>query len=193
MLQGEREMAEDNKSLAQFRCSGHPAGAARRAADPGHLRHRRQRHRQRDGAKDLGTGKEQSVRVVRRRAASPSRRSRASSPRRTPPQDADDEKRELAPSSSCSSSRCSTLSERALGEYGQRARADGSRGPGQRDRRGQEGARRHRARRAAPQATATLESLAQKIGEAMYAAASGGGENELRPRGRLLRGPRGSP
>ena len=41
---------------------GHPAGAAGRAADRGHLRHRPQRHPARL-AKDLGTGKEQKVRI----------------------------------------------------------------------------------------------------------------------------------
>jgi molecular chaperone GrpE len=44
VLQGEREMAADNKTLGQFNLDGHPAGAARHAADRGHLRHRRQRH-----------------------------------------------------------------------------------------------------------------------------------------------------
>jgi hypothetical protein len=39
----------DNKLLGQFDLVGHPAGAARRAADRGHVRHRRQRHRQRLG------------------------------------------------------------------------------------------------------------------------------------------------
>ena len=46
VFQGEREMAADNKLLGQFDLIGHSAGAARRAADRGHLRHRRQRHRQ---------------------------------------------------------------------------------------------------------------------------------------------------
>ena len=49
VFQGEREMAADNKMLGQFDLVGHSAGAARRAADRGHLRHRRQRHRQRVG------------------------------------------------------------------------------------------------------------------------------------------------
>ena len=49
VFQGEREMAADNKMLGQFDLVGIPAGAARRAADRGHLRHRRQRHRQRVG------------------------------------------------------------------------------------------------------------------------------------------------
>ena len=47
VFQGEREMAADNKLLGQFDLDRHSAGAARRAADRGHLRHRRQRHRQR--------------------------------------------------------------------------------------------------------------------------------------------------
>ena len=44
VLQGEREMAQYNKTLGKFQLDGHPARAARRAADRGHLRHRRQRH-----------------------------------------------------------------------------------------------------------------------------------------------------
>ena len=47
VFQGEREMAADNKIARPVRSGRHPAGAARRAADRGHLRHRRQRHRQR--------------------------------------------------------------------------------------------------------------------------------------------------
>ena len=44
VLQGERDGARDNKSLGQFDLDGHPAGAARHAADRGHVRHRRERH-----------------------------------------------------------------------------------------------------------------------------------------------------
>ena len=48
VFQGEREMAPTTRCWA-VRPDGHSAGAARRAADRGHVRHRRQRHRQRVG------------------------------------------------------------------------------------------------------------------------------------------------
>ncbi len=48
-LQGEREMAAFNRSLARFELTGHPAGAARRAEDPGHLQDRRERRGQHRG------------------------------------------------------------------------------------------------------------------------------------------------
>ena len=47
MLQGEREMAARQPHARPLPPRRHPAGAARRAADRGHLRHRRQRHPQR--------------------------------------------------------------------------------------------------------------------------------------------------
>ena len=49
VLQGEREMAMYNKTLGQVPAGRPAAGAARRAPDRGHLRHRRQRHRARGG------------------------------------------------------------------------------------------------------------------------------------------------
>ncbi len=49
VLQGERPMARDNRTLGRFQLVGPAAGAARRAADRGGVRHRRQRHRQRHG------------------------------------------------------------------------------------------------------------------------------------------------
>ena len=49
VLQGERQMARDNRTLGRFQLVGPSAGAARHAADRGGVRHRRQRHRQRDG------------------------------------------------------------------------------------------------------------------------------------------------
>jgi molecular chaperone DnaK len=63
VLQGEREMSAGNKSLGQFNLTDIPAGAARHAADRGHLRHRRQRHPARLGAKDKGTGKENKITI----------------------------------------------------------------------------------------------------------------------------------
>ena len=44
VLQGEREIAKDNKILGKFAPRRDPARAARRAADRGHVRHRRERH-----------------------------------------------------------------------------------------------------------------------------------------------------
>ena len=49
VLQGERQRAADNKSLGQFDLRRHSAGAARHAADRGHVRHRRERHPERVG------------------------------------------------------------------------------------------------------------------------------------------------
>ena len=49
VLQGERPMARDNRTLGRFHLVGSSAGAARRAAGRGRVRHRRQRHRQRVG------------------------------------------------------------------------------------------------------------------------------------------------
>ena len=49
VLQGERPMARDNRTLGPVPPRRAAAGAARRAADRGHVRHRRQRHRERLG------------------------------------------------------------------------------------------------------------------------------------------------
>ena len=47
VLQGEREMAADNKTLGMFQLTGIAPAPQRRSADRGHVRHRRQRHRER--------------------------------------------------------------------------------------------------------------------------------------------------
>ena len=62
VLQGEREMADLQQVAGQVPAHRHPAGAARHAADRGHVRHRRQRHPH-VSAKDLGTGKEQRIEI----------------------------------------------------------------------------------------------------------------------------------
>ena len=49
VFQGEREMAADNRLLGPVQPGRHSAGAARRAADRGQVRHRRQRHPERLG------------------------------------------------------------------------------------------------------------------------------------------------
>ena len=49
VVQGEREMAGGQQDPGPLRAGGHPAGAARHPAGRGHLRHRRERHRARDG------------------------------------------------------------------------------------------------------------------------------------------------
>ena len=49
VLQGERPLARDNRTLGPLPPGRPAAGAARRAADRGRVRHRRQRHRQRVG------------------------------------------------------------------------------------------------------------------------------------------------
>ena len=62
VFQGEREMARQ-QDAGPVRSGRASERAARCAADRGHLRHRRQRHRQRVGAQDKATGKEQTIRI----------------------------------------------------------------------------------------------------------------------------------
>ena len=100
VLQGERSLARDNRTLGKFHLVGHAAGAARRAADRGDLRHRRQRHRQRlgegprhrQGAEDhhhgverpregRGRADDEGGRVARRRGQEAPRGDRGAQPR----------------------------------------------------------------------------------------------------------------
>ena len=53
----------DNRTLGKFHLVGHPARAARRAADRGHVRHRRQRHPERLG-EGPATGKTQAITIT---------------------------------------------------------------------------------------------------------------------------------
>jgi molecular chaperone DnaK len=48
VLQGERPMAAQNRTLGKFKLDRDSAGSAWRAADRGDVRHRRQRHSERD-------------------------------------------------------------------------------------------------------------------------------------------------
>ena len=66
VLQGEREMAPDNKTLGTLPARRHPGGSARRAADRSHVQHRCQRHRER----------------LRQRSRAPAKSSRSRSPHR---------------------------------------------------------------------------------------------------------------
>ena len=63
VLQGEREMAMYNKTLGKFQLVDIPPAPHGRAADRGHLRHRRERHRPRLG-QDRATGKTQSMTIT---------------------------------------------------------------------------------------------------------------------------------
>ena len=75
VFQGEREMAADNKLLGAVRSRRPAAGAARRAAGRGHVRHRRERHRQRVGARTRAPARS-SRSASRPRAACPTTTSR---------------------------------------------------------------------------------------------------------------------
>ena len=114
VLQGERKMAADNRSLARFELTGHPAGAARRAEDPGHVPHRRERHRERRGEGPRHRARRRQSRS-RRRAASRRRRSSGSSPRA---------RRSSWPTSSgASSPSCATRPRRCSTRPSRRSRA----------------------------------------------------------------------
>ena len=85
VFQGEREMAADNRLLGPVQPGRHSAGAARRAADRGQVRHRRQRHPQRLGQ---GPGHRQGAdgpdRAVERPVRERDRARCARTPSRTP-------------------------------------------------------------------------------------------------------------
>ena len=63
VLQGERDMAARQQVARPVQPRRHSAGAARHAADRGDVRHRRQRHPARVGAKDKATGKENKITI----------------------------------------------------------------------------------------------------------------------------------
>ena len=75
VLQGERAMARDNKTLGTLPPRRHPAGAARHAADRGDVRHRRERHPARRRRRTRRPARSRRS-ASRRRAGSPRTRSR---------------------------------------------------------------------------------------------------------------------
>ena len=85
VLQGERPMADREQVAGPLHPGRHPAGAARRAADRSHLRHRRQRHPERLGqGQGHRQGAEDRHPVVERARARPRSRRWSRTPRRTP-------------------------------------------------------------------------------------------------------------
>ena len=179
VFQGEREMAADNKLLGPVRPGRHPAGAARHAADRGHLRHRRQRHRpglgqgqgDRQGAADPHPGLGRAVRGRHREdgqgrrgacrgGQEAARAGRGEEPRRR----ADPHHRADA------SARAATRSRRATGRRSSR------RSQALKDALGSEDADEIKSK------TEALAQASMKIGEAMYKAAAGGAGGRRRRR-----------
>ncbi len=174
VLQGEREMAEDCKSLAKFQLLGIPP------APRGVPQIQVTFDIDANGivsasAKDLGTGKEQSVKVVPTSGLSEAEIARIAAEAEAA-KDADLKKREVVDLKLQLESLLYTT-ERALSEYGHVL--------AQMDREAivNELATAKKAMTSANsdelrQAQGSLEAVAQKIGEAMYAQASEGGGDE---------------
>ena len=64
VLQGERPMAAQNRTLGKFKLGGIPTAPARRAADRGDVRYRRERHSECDGEGSSATGKDQKITIT---------------------------------------------------------------------------------------------------------------------------------
>ena len=196
VLQGEREMAADNKSLARFELIGippAPRGVPQIEVD---VRHRRQRHRQRARRKDLGTGKRADgatsadERPHRGRDRAARRRGRAR--RRTPTCEARARRAATRPR------RCSTRPSARSPSTGTCCAQQEREALDARDRRPP---RQRDGRRATPDelrrhAGARSRRSAQRIGEAIYAQPTASGEDagsdgsSGRAQARLLRGAR---
>jgi molecular chaperone DnaK len=175
VLQGEREMAEDNKSLAKFQLLGIPP------APRGVPQIQVTFDIDANGivsvhAKDLGTGKEQSVRVVPTSGLTEAEIGRIVAEAETQ-KDADKQKREVAELKLTLESLLYT-SERAVAEYGHVL------GQADREAINQEVAAAKEMMEGTPtpdelrMMQGRVEAVAQKIGEAMYAQAAGGGGDD---------------
>jgi molecular chaperone DnaK len=168
VLQGEREMAADNRSLARFVLEGIPP------AQRGVPQIQVSFDIDANGlvsvaAKDLGSGKEQSVRVVPTSGLSEGEIARLVS--EAEQHKGDDEKRKQVAELKITLESLIYTSERSLAEYGKLLQA------GDRDALTEELGRAKGAidsgnADALIKAQGKLEALAQKIGEAVYAAAS---------------------
>jgi molecular chaperone DnaK len=168
VLQGEREMAEDNKSLARFQLVGIPP-APRGVPQIQVTFDIDANGLVQVSAKDLGTGKEQSVRVVPTSGLSEQEIARIITEADTQ-KDVDRRKREVAELRLQLESLVYTA-DRALAEYGHVI------GQLERDAIAAEVAAAKKLAESSDadelrQALGRLEQVAQKIGEAMYAQAS---------------------
>ncbi len=170
VLQGEREMAADNRSLARFVLEGIPP------APRGVPQIQVSFDIDANGlvnvaAKDLGSGKEQSVRVVPTSGLSEKEIARIVAEAES--HKSDDEKRKLLAERKLTLESLVYTSERSLAEYGKLLQAP------DREALEREIAQAKRALEAATteglgKAQASLEVHAQKLGEAVYAAAASG-------------------
>ena len=175
MLQGEREMAQLQQDARQVPARGHPAGAARRAAGRGHIRHRRQRHpvgvREGHGHRQRAEDRDQG-RLGSRRRRDPAHGARRRGARRRRPR-----LRDLADARNSAESRDYTT-EKSLAEHGERLdEVTAHRSP--RHDRAPRGARVLDADEIRRSRGATEASY--KLAEALYQQQPGG---ERRPRGR---------
>ena len=182
VLQGERAMAQRQPHARQVPARRHPAGAARRAADRGHVRHRRQRHRER-----LGQGPRPPARRRTSRSPPPPAWPRTRSSRwcRTPQSHADEDKAAARGDRGAQprGQRSSTTTEKTLErEQGQAARGRATPRPTQ----ALEAARKaleDGGKEAIEAAVAELTKASHKLAEALYQkAAAGAGRRRRRRR-----------
>jgi molecular chaperone DnaK len=174
VLQGEREMADDNKSLAKFQLLGIPP------APRGVPQIQVTFDIDANGivsvhAKDLGTGKEQSVRVVPTSGLTEAEINRLIAEAETQ-KDSDVKKREVAEVKLTLESLLYTT-ERALAEYGH-VLAQADRDAIQSEMSAAKDIIESENLDELRMMQGRVETVAQKIGEAMYAQAAAGGDDK---------------